>query len=403
MISWLAVIAAAVSCAIAAALIGEGRLVLAAPILAALPAGLLACMLPSRKGTLQEALHSVDDLGLLDQQVRDLRAALLALSDEQDLQRGVFEVSTELVGCVEEQDAHDRFASSMRRWWACRQVDLMVWERGTWRCLGGEAHGEAPELMQAVQLPLSAGDDLILDLSAAVDGQAALVLRQAEPQPSIAHLDAEIQARVADVLRSQLALSLRRVLLYQELQRLARTDPLTGVHRRWYGERRLEELVEGGEVVAVAVVDIDHFKKVNDTWGHAAGDRVLAAVGAALAKGVRGNDLVCRLGGEEFLVVLPEATPGGATLVGERLRAAVAAIEGLDTKVTVSIGTACVHQDEAAIELIARADRALYQAKAQGRNRVLSAETGVAAQSIRSTGRAQRAAAEGATRSTELG
>lgn len=390
MIPWAAAAAAGVSAAAAAAAALTGSWSAALPVLAALPAGLLACILPHRAQPGNSGLHVVDDPSLLAARLRHAQEALQRLTDEQDLQRGVFEVSAELVGCVAEDDARARFAAALRRWWSCRQVDLLLWERGHWRALGGELHGEPPDLQQGVQLPQQAGDDLVLDLSAGVDGQAAVVLRAAEPQPSLAHLSREVQERIADVLRSQLALSLRRVLLYHNLQELARLDPLTGVHRRWYGERRLEELVEGGEVVAVAMVDIDHFKQVNDRHGHAAGDAVLAAVGRALAAGVRGGDLLCRYGGEEFLVIWPEASPDGARLAAERLRAAVAALADLPTTVTVSIGFACVHQDEAALELVTRADRALYQAKAQGRNRVESAETESTGGTIRSTGRNRR-------------
>lgn len=391
MIPWAASAAAGVSAAAATVAVITGSWPAALPVLAALPAGLLACLLPHRRQPGgQSGVHGIDDPALLAIHLRQTQEALQRLTDEQDLQRGVFEVSTELVGCVAEDDARARFAAALRRWWSCQHVDLLLWERGKWRALGSDLRGELPDLQQGVQLPQKPGDDLVLDLSAGVDGQAAVVLRNATPQPSLAHLSRDVQERIADVLRSQLALSLRRVLLYRNLQDLARIDPLTGVHRRWYGERRLEELVEGGEVLAVAMVDIDHFKQVNDSFGHAAGDAVLAAVGKALNAGVRGNDLLCRYGGEEFLVIWPDASPAGAHLAAERLRAAVAALADLPTTVTVSIGIACVHQDEAALELVARADRALYHAKANGRNRVVSAEAAATSGTIRSTGRTRR-------------
>ncbi len=356
----------------------------------ALVAGLLATLAPARRRSTVGGVHAIDDPDTLHQRQLHIEEDLQRLTDEQDLQRGVFEVSTELVGCVDEADARTRFAAALRRWWACQHVDLLLWERGSWRALGGELHGEFPELQQGVQLPPTAGGDLILDLSAGVDGQAAVILRGATPQPTLAHLSKSVQERVADVLRSQLALSLRRVLLYQHLQELARSDPLTGVHRRWYGERRLEDLVEGGAVVAVAMVDIDHFKRVNDRLSHAAGDAVLAAVGQAITATIRGGDLACRFGGEEFLILWPNTAPLGATIAAERLRAAIAALTDVPTSVTVSIGFACVHQDEAAVELIARADRALYQAKAAGRNRVFSAETSATGGTIRTTNRDRR-------------
>jgi two-component system, cell cycle response regulator len=241
-------------------------------------------------------------------------------------------------------------------------------------------------------LPEVAGGDLVLDLSPGVDGQAALVLRRARLQPSLAGRSSADQRYVAEVLRTQLSLSLRRVVLYGELKSLARLDPLTGTHRRWYGETRLNELCDAGEVVAVAMVDVDFFKSVNDEFGHAAGDRVLAAVGKALTDQLRTGDLVSRFGGEEFLVILPDTPPAGALQVAERLREAVAAIDGLPRPVTVSIGLAACHQDEGATLLVARADAALYLAKQQGRDRVVMSDDGGAESFLRTTARRSRTA-----------
>ncbi len=296
---------------------------------------------------------------------------LALMEDLIELQRGVFEVSAELVGCVDEVDARARFAAAMRRWWDADAIDLMLWERGAWRSLGDEAHGAAPTLSVPVQMPSADGGDLVLDLSPAVSGQAALILRRARPQPTLDGRTEAEQRYVAEILRGQFALCLRRVVLYGELQALARVDPLTGTHRRWYGEARLAEMVDHGEVVAVAMVDIDWFKQVNDRHGHAGGDQVLAAVGRSLIKTLRTGDLVCRWGGEEFLVILPGTSPAGAELVAERLRAGVAALADLPCAVSVSIGVAPCWQDDSADRLVARADAALYQAKGAGRNRVV--------------------------------
>ena len=296
---------------------------------------------------------------------------LALMEDLIELQRGVFEVSAELVGCVDEDDARARFTAAMRRWWDADAVDLMLWERGAWRSLGETAHGPPPMLSVPVQMPPVGGGDLVLDLSPAVSGQAALILRRARPQPTLDGRSEAEQRYVAEILRGQFALSLRRVVLYGELQALARIDPLTGTHRRWYGEVRLTEMVDHGEVVAVAMVDIDWFKKVNDQHGHAGGDQVLAAVGRSLIKTLRTGDLVCRWGGEEFLVILPGTSPAGAELVAERLRAGVAALADLPCAVSVSIGVAPCWQDDSADRLVARADAALYQAKDAGRNRVM--------------------------------
>ncbi len=329
----------------------------------------------------------VADPRLLEIKRKTITEELAVLEDAQELQRGVFEVSAELVGCVDEVDARHRFAAAMRRYWSCSAVDLVVWEKGSWRGLGAPATGEMPALTGPVLLPDQPGGDLVLDLSPGVDGQAALVLRQAQLQPSLVGRSPADQRYVAEVLRTQLSLSLRRVVLYAGLQSLARVDPLTGANRRWYGDTRLTELCDAGEVVAVAMVDIDLFKSINDGFGHAAGDLVLAAVGRALAACLRTGDLVSRYGGEEFLVILPDTPPAGAMQVAERLREAVAALTGLPKAVTVSIGVAACLQDETSSGLVSRADAALYQAKNSGRNRVILSYDGGAEGFLRTTAR----------------
>lgn len=336
-----------------------------------LAAALLAFALrDERRGDLSGTRRVAADAHLLAARRQRLRDEQVRLEADLDLLRGVFEVSAELVGCVEDADLRQRLAGALSRYWKGGALDLLVWERGAWRSLGGKAQGEPPDLGAPVALP-EEGGNLVLDLSPAVDGQAALVLRGAHEQPSIAGLPAAQRRAVAELLRGQFALSLRRVILFRSLQELARSDPLTRAWRRWYGEARLTELTDSGAVVAVCIVDIDHFKRVNDAHGHAGGDRVLTAVAQALLHAVRSEDLVARLGGEEFLVVLPATPPSGAAQVAERLRAAVATLSVLPEPVTVSVGVACCRRDESASELVARADAALYRAKEQGRDRVV--------------------------------
>ncbi|MDA3962807.1 MAG: GGDEF domain-containing protein [Planctomycetota bacterium] len=325
-----------------------------------------------------------------------LREDMAILQAAYELQNSVFEVSSELVSCVDEADARARFAAALRTWWRCEGVDLFVWERGAWRSLGGDALGEEPMLTGPVQLPGEGSGDLVLDLSPAVDGQAAVVLRGATAQPSLEGRSQSDQRYVAEVLRGQLALSLRRVILFQNLQDLGRTDPLTGCHRRWYGLERLSEQVERGLVLAVAMVDIDFFKLVNDTHGHGAGDEVLRAVGRCLVGHLRTGDLVSRWGGEEFVIVLPNTSATAAFAVAERLRQRVASLGDLPASVTVSIGVAACRMDETAAELLERADASMYQAKESGRNRVILAtgddnlEAGASGTFVRTTQRADR-------------
>jgi two-component system cell cycle response regulator len=166
---------------------------------------------------------------------------------------------------------------------------------------------------------------------------------------------------------------------YQRSLALALTDELTGLYNRRYLSAHLDELVERvrqeGISVAVLLFDIDHFKRVNDTHGHPAGDDVLSELAARAVNSVRSVDLVARLGGEEFVVVMPETDLCIATAVAERLRVAVErepfAVRGNPEKipVTISIGvTATGSPDDAPDTMMKRADVALYTAKARGRN-----------------------------------
>jgi two-component system cell cycle response regulator len=171
---------------------------------------------------------------------------------------------------------------------------------------------------------------------------------------------------------------------------MALTDGLTGLHNRRYAERHLDTLTsrfgEGGRSFAVAMVDVDHFKSINDTHGHAAGDDVLRTLANRLVSSVRSFDTVARWGGEEFLVILQDVSQEVAAAIGERLRARVArspvAIGGAggEIPVTISAGLALMQPGYAdARQVIEEADKALYRAKASGRNRVELAASEAAA------------------------
>ena len=191
----------------------------------------------------------------------------------------------------------------------------------------------------------------------------------------------ELRARVRTLVKRKRGIDALRATLDAGLE-MAVTDQLTGLFNRRFLMTQIEPLVLrascGGEPLAVMIADIDHFKKINDTYGHDVGDDVLREFAARMASNVRPSDFACRMGGEEFAVVMPNTSGDVGCLAGERLRRQIAGApfivahgaERLD--VTVSIGVAAsAGADETAESLLKRADEALYQAKRGGRNRVV--------------------------------
>lgn len=178
-----------------------------------------------------------------------------------------------------------------------------------------------------------------------------------------------------------IALGLAKAKLYAQVEERSRTDGLTGALRRGaLMERLAEEILRARRKngrISVCMVDLDHFKKVNDTYGHQAGDEVLKAASRVLKESLYETDILGRYGGEEFLLVLLQADPEGVVRKLEATRERIAALEipaGLETlRITASFGLAHFPKDgSSAEEIISRADGALYQAKSSGRNRVVS-------------------------------
>jgi two-component system cell cycle response regulator len=190
---------------------------------------------------------------------------------------------------------------------------------------------------------------------------------------------AELTARLKVQLRRKHYSDRLRSSMHDTLV-MAVTDPLTGLYNRRYANNHLESLIAkhqpGGQGLAAMVLDLDRFKSINDSHGHGAGDEVLREFARRLRENVRGIDLVSRVGGEEFLVVMPDILPENAKRVAERVRCAVEKagfqIEDVPAPlpVTVSIGLAFHRPDEAGCALVNRADAALYASKNRGRNMV---------------------------------
>jgi two-component system cell cycle response regulator len=181
----------------------------------------------------------------------------------------------------------------------------------------------------------------------------------------------------------QAAVAIENVQLHAEAERLSVTDPLTGAWNFRYFERRFEQEIERsrrfGRVLALLMLDLDHFKSVNDRYGHQRGDDVLVEFARRVTGSVRDIDTFARYGGEEFVLILPETNLDGGLAVAEKLRMAIhgTAFRGrgdVGMRLTVSIGVACFPEHATSPdELLRAADEALYEAKLQGRDRVVTA------------------------------
>ncbi len=197
------------------------------------------------------------------------------------------------------------------------------------------------------------------------------------------HKMRERSERIAgDIKESSLEIiELRRSL--ETVRREAHTDALTGIaNRRSFDERlkaALRDAKESGETLSLLMIDIDHFKKFNDSFGHPIGDKVLQLVARILKTSIKGRDTVARYGGEEFAVILPSTRMAGAAVLANQIREAVATRHIIQKRtgedfgtITLSIGVANLRSSDSGEGLIKRADEALYAAKRNGRNRVIT-------------------------------
>ena len=189
----------------------------------------------------------------------------------------------------------------------------------------------------------------------------------------------ELEQRMLSLQRENLDLVVKN----RNLSEVSSRDSLTGLYNRWFVIEKIDSemnrALRHGSPMSLLMLDIDHFKRVNDTWGHGAGDQVLQAIGKLLRDSCRVYDVPGRYGGEEFCVVLPETKPGNTGVVAERIRSRLEETElpcgDTSISVTASIGIAGMDLPEmnellSPAALIDRADRALYSAKNRGRNRV---------------------------------
>jgi diguanylate cyclase (GGDEF)-like protein len=213
-----------------------------------------------------------------------------------------------------------------------------------------------------------------LEVDSAIVGAIVLSRGLDEPWP-------ETSARLLYRAAEETSAALVRVYSFQAVESEARTDELTVLpNRRYFDEYclLLASRRRASDKVAILAVDVDHFKQINDAYGHHTGDLALHAIGNAMQAAVREEDVPARYGGEEFMVLLRNPEPGVALEIGERIRKTVRELDlaeaGVTDRLTVSVGVATGHPAAETIgEIVARADQALYAAKRTGRDRVVEA------------------------------
>jgi diguanylate cyclase (GGDEF)-like protein len=186
----------------------------------------------------------------------------------------------------------------------------------------------------------------------------------------------DVESREFEHLTSTLIYPLRNALLYRDALRAAHKDALTGIGNRAALDETLSREVDiahrHDRSLGMIIIDIDHFKSINDNYGHAAGDCLLQALSHSAEETIRLSDQIFRFGGEEFVVLLPETALGGVKRLAERIRRNIEALEcnceNSNIKMTVSLGIATLNRGEDEVGIFSRADKALYQAKNDGRN-----------------------------------
>lgn len=257
-----------------------------------------------------------------------------------------------------------------------RETDLLIIDLTSPRFDGLRLAARARSDAETRQLPILGivESDNRESMVRALDlGVTDVIARPVDPGELAARARTQIRRKTyADALRDRLEESLE----------MAVTDPLTGLYNRRYIISRLRQgldaMERSGDRVSVALIDIDHFKRINDTWGHQAGDKVLRGFAERLRSQLRAVDVAGRYGGEEFLIVFNQAGAEAATEAAERCRAAMArdpfvlASSGETLAVTLSAGVAEARIGDDVEDVLARADTALYEAKSSGRNQVLA-------------------------------
>lgn len=303
--------------------------------------------------------------------ITDLKQAETAVRSSEAKFRSLFESSRDAVMLIEHCRIMDCNKAALEMFGCASSVDLIDQTFTDHSpVLQPSGAGSGQESLRYLETALSSGSNAFEWLFKRIDGEVF----PAEVMLSAVAFEGKkvLQALIRDI-------SGRKV-MEEELRRLASTDPLTGANnRRSFLNRGNYELARSRRYkrdFAFLMIDVDHFKKVNDTYGHLSGDMILKELVAQCTRNLRSTDLFGRLGGEEFAIILPETSMDCAVEVGERLRRAIAGLTIASDKetirFTISIGVSMFEQDDDTLEkIIGRADSALYKAKQTGRNRVV--------------------------------
>lgn len=216
-------------------------------------------------------------------------------------------------------------------------------------------------------------DCILVQMKKRIDYE--LELRSAKKQMEVAYLEKEQALIKLEQLHVEIEQKQTELLnINATLVELSNTDKLTGLYNRRFFQDKLEEQIalyyETGKVFSLLILDIDYFKKVNDTFGHQVGDNVLAQLANILKTFARHEDIVARYGGEEFVIILPAADSAESMVIGEQMRHTVEDAQWETGGLTISMGIATFTAKDSDSTIIKNADRALYASKEDGRNRV---------------------------------
>jgi two-component system cell cycle response regulator len=302
---------------------------------------------------------------------RQLDAAILVIEDDPQSVDQIVKALSQQRGLVVLSDIDAAPATINGREWDLVIVSLTLETTDGLRLCALMRSSE--RLRQTPVLVLSRGGDNRSLLKAFELGVNDYVTKPVDRAEMLARVNSQLRRkRFQDRLRETMQLSVEMAVI----------DPLTGLHNRRYLDGHLAQRVTQAQLehrpLTAVLLDIDHFKAVNDSYGHAGGDVVLKQIAQRLRLNVRGVDIVARIGGEEFVIIMPEVDLEEATLIAQRLlritaREPFAVTDGVELTVTTSAGIAQLQYAEDSAGLLRRADAALYRAKAEGRNRVVAA------------------------------